>query len=85
MFDRFIEITNMTASLDRVAEEGDFAVLDSGKFLQYAAKGIYFDGRSSAIHIMKECPTRYNVGFAMPIGSPFLDRINEVIRLILTI
>lgn len=52
--------------------------LDSGKFLKYKAKGRYFDGYGSAIHVMKECPTRYNVGFGMPIGSPFLHRINKV-------
>ncbi|OXA59201.1 hypothetical protein Fcan01_05349 [Folsomia candida] len=79
MFDRFVEVTNITEALNRVALDGDFAVLDSGKYLQYASKSMFFDGYSSAIHVMKECPTRFNVGFAVPIGSPFLDRINKLI------
>jgi hypothetical protein len=60
MFDRFTEISNITEALDRVSI-GEFAVLDSRKFLLYKSKGVYFDGYSSSIHIMKECASRYNV------------------------
>jgi len=80
MFERFTPMTNITAALDRVAKDGDFAVLEGGKFLQYAAKVTYFNGFSSGLHITKECPTTYNVGFVMPIGSPYYDRVNVVGR-----
>jgi hypothetical protein len=69
LFERFTPLTNIRESLDRVAKDGDFAVLDSGKFLRYAANGIYFDGINSQIHVAKECPTTYNVGFVTPIGK----------------
>ncbi|CAL8122620.1 unnamed protein product [Orchesella dallaii] len=80
LFERFELVTNSTAALERVATKGDFALLDSGKYLRYAEKGIYFNGHSSLIHVTKECPTRYNVGFVMPIGSPFLEKVNELIH-----
>jgi hypothetical protein len=67
----------MTEALDKVAE-GDFAVLEGRKFLQYASKVTYYNGYSSALHVTKECPTTYNVGFVMPIGSPYFDRVNMV-------
>lgn len=79
LLEKFQVIYNATAALERVAKKGDFAMLDSGKLLKYAEKGKYFNGYSSLIHVTKECPTRYNVGFVMPIGSPFLEKINEVI------
>lgn len=53
LFDRFVPLTNIRDALDRVANDGDFAVLDSGKFLRYAANGIYFDGINSKIHVAK--------------------------------
>ena len=83
MFERFFPVTNITEALDRVALDADFAVMEGGKYLQYAAKVTYFNGYSSALHITKECPTTYNVGFVMPIGSPYYDRVN-VVRLELT-
>lgn len=78
LFERFQVITNTTEALDRVAIKGDFALLDSGKFLKYASVGKYFTGYSSMIHVTKECPTRHNVGIVMPTGSPFLEKVNEV-------
>lgn len=80
-YERFEVVTNATEALDRVALKGDFALLDSGKFLKYASVGKYFTGYSSMIHVAKQCPTRYNVGFVMPIGSPFLAKVNEVYKL----
>jgi len=80
LFERFEEITNITEALDKVAYKGNYAVLDSSKYLMYAANVKYFDGYNAGFHISKECPTRYNVGFAMPIGSPFLEKINEVFQ-----
>jgi len=78
LFQRFSPVTNITAALDRIATEADFAVLESGKFLRYAAKVTYFNGFSSALHVTKECPMTYNVGFVMPIGSPYYERVNTV-------
>lgn len=78
LFERYEPVENSTEALERVALKGDFALLDSGKMLRYAEKGIYFDGYSSMIHVTKECPTRFNVGLVMPVGSPFLEKVNEV-------
>ncbi|CAG7719859.1 unnamed protein product, partial [Allacma fusca] len=78
---RFRPIDDVWRALDRVANKADFAVMDSSKLLNYAAKGLYFNGFSSAIHVTRECPTSYNVGFVLPIGSPFYERINHLIHL----
>ena len=81
----FQPVEDIWKSLDRVANKGDFAVMDSSKLLQYAAKGIYFNGFKSAIHVTRECPTFYNVGFALQVGSPLLERINQVSYKIVTV
>ncbi|XP_018012552.2 ionotropic receptor 21a [Hyalella azteca] len=80
IYEGFQFVSGIDSGIARVLH-GDFAFMNSGRFLRYLVASNFTDVYGQAkLHVTKECFVPFRIGFATPLFSVYTGRFSEVIN-----